>query len=334
MAAPAPGAPEGVKAQQLKGGDRVARESPGDSLSCLAWSPVRDVVAAGSWDRTIYLWEVTPEDVIARTSFQREAPVLSCSFNRDGTHIVSGGCDHKVRVRDLQTSQDVDLGSHDAPVRHVSTLDDQNLIVSGSWDKTLRFWSPQQPQPVKTIELPERVFAMDVKSPLLVVACADRQMLVFDLSQGITTLSAPVSSIFSPLKMQTRSVACFPNKKGFGCGGIEGRCSVKNLEDNNKTFSFKCHQTATSAGAVNGLDFHPVDASTLVTAGSDGSFIFWETSQKKCLKRCEASGSPITACRFNANGNLLAYTVSYDWSKGPEAFHDHWPRQLVIHKHK
>ena len=326
---------EGVTAQHLQSsGDVVAKETPGDSLSCLAWSPTQDVVAAGCWDRNVYLWEVLQGggEVIGRATFSREAPVLSCCFSRDGTHVLSGGCDQKVIVRDVQAQKDMELGSHDAPVKYVSTLSDQNLVVSGSWDKTIRFWSPQQPQPVNTVQLPDRVFAMDVKSALLVVGLADRQMLTFDLSQGAASLQKPSTSVFSALKMQTRTVCCFPNHAGYAVGGIEGRCSVKNLQEPAKTFSFKCHQTPTSAGTVNGLDFHPVNTSTLVTAGSDGSFIFWETAQKKCLKRFDASKMSLSACRFNASGSLLAYTVSYDWSKGCKGFNDQLPRQLVIHR--
>ncbi|CAE7168575.1 GLE2 [Symbiodinium pilosum] len=291
MAAPS----EGVTAQHLQShGDIIARESPGDSVSCLAWLMIS-----------------------------------------------------KEAIFQLQTQQDTELGSHSAPIRYVSTLEDQNLIVSGSWDKTLRFWSPQQPQPVNTVQLPDRVFAMDIKFPLMVVGLADRQMLTFDLSQGGASLQTPNSTISSPLKMQTRTICCFPSKAGYAVGGIEGRCSVKNLQDPSKTFSFKCHQTTTSAGSVNGclnslrkylavfcLDFHPVDTSTLVTAGSDGAFIAWDTANKKCLRRCDASKTSISACRFNAAGNLLAYAVSYDWSRGCEGFQDNLPKQVVIHRYK
>ncbi|CAE8716987.1 unnamed protein product, partial [Polarella glacialis] len=143
-------------------GDIPAKEAPGDSVSCLAWSPVQDMLAAASWDQSVLLWEVqsanmsAQPEVIARARFQHEAPVLCCRFTRDGQRLVTGGCDQKVRVRDLQTQQDLELGKHDAPVSEVAVLDDLNLIVSGSWDRTLRFWSPQQPNPVATIQLPER----------------------------------------------------------------------------------------------------------------------------------------------------------------------------------
>ncbi|CAJ1389994.1 unnamed protein product [Effrenium voratum] len=313
-------------------GDVLLRpaEVPGADISCLAWSPVQNLLAAGAWDKTVSLWEVLPAEAVARARYSLEAPVLCCSFS-DGQHLISGGCDHKVTVRDLQAQQSMELGRHSAPVRYVSNLEEHQLVVSGSWDKTVCFWSPQQQQPVFTLQLPERVFAMDVKFPLMVVGCADRQVLTFDLSHLRSEL-APTSSTFSGLKMQTRSVCCFPDKSGFALGGIEGRCWVKNLEDSSKSFTFKCHQFPDSARAVNALDVHAAHPSLLATAGGDGSFIFWQKADRKLLKRFEPSKVSLTAGKFNSSGYLFAYAVSYDWSKGHEAFREDAPRQVGIHQ--
>ncbi|CAJ1448351.1 unnamed protein product [Effrenium voratum] len=159
----------------------------------------------------------------------------------------------------------------------------------------------------------------------------DRQVLTFDLSHLRSEL-APTSSTFSGLKMQTRSVCCFPDKSGFALGGIEGRCWVKNLEDSSKSFTFKCHQFPDSARAVNALDVHAAHPSLLATAGGDGSFIFWQKADRKLLKRFEPSKVSLTAGKFNSSGYLFAYAVSYDWSKGHEAFREDAPRQVGIHQ--
>ena len=277
------------------------------------------------------MWEVTTAHVVARSSYSLQAPVLSCAFSADGLHLISGACDHKVMMRDLQAERNVELGEHQEPVRFVAPIKELKVVVSGSWDRTLSFWSPQQSRAVHSVQLPERVFAMDVKYPLMVVGCADRQVLTFNLAQGLKTQLAPTNSIFSPLKMQTRSISVLPDRTGFVLGGVEGRCSVKGLEDQSSTFSFKCHQTSSSATAVNALDFHPKEASTLASVGGDGSFIFWETAHRKLLKKFEASKTPLTAGKFNATGSLFAYAVSYDWSKGHEAYHENSPRQVAIH---
>ena len=65
---------------------------------------------------------------------------------------------------------------------------------------------------------------------------------------------------------------------------------------------------------VNCIAFHPVHG-TLATVGGDGKYSFWDKDARTKLKTSEAMDQPISSCAFNFNGNLFAYSVSYDWSK-------------------
>lgn len=79
----------------------------------------------------------------------------------------------------LNTDQTQVVAKHDAPIRHLFHVKDMNnMLVTGSWDKTLRYWDLRQPNPIHTQQLPERVYAMDVNYPLLVVGLANRKIQV------------------------------------------------------------------------------------------------------------------------------------------------------------
>lgn len=79
----------------------------------------------------------------------------------------------------LATNQSTVVAKHDAPIRHIFCVEKMsNMLVTGSWDRTLRYWDLRQQNPVHTQALPERVYAMDVKHPLLVVGTANRRILV------------------------------------------------------------------------------------------------------------------------------------------------------------
>jgi hypothetical protein len=56
------------------------------------------------------------------------------------------------------------------------------VLVTGSWDKTLRYWDGRSPTPVATVNLPERAYCMDVAYPLAVVATAERHVLIYNLT--------------------------------------------------------------------------------------------------------------------------------------------------------
>lgn len=80
---------------------------------------------------------------------------------------------------------------------------------AGGWDKCLKYWDCRSPTPALQVTLPERVYAMDVNHPLLVVGCADRHIWVYNLAQP----DKPYKQVQSPLKWQTRCVACFPGEQ-------------------------------------------------------------------------------------------------------------------------
>lgn len=65
-------------------------------------------------------------------------------------------------------------------------------------------------------------------------------------------------------------------------GSIEGRVAVHHVEDaaQSKNFTFKCHRQDSDIYAVNAVTFHPVHG-TFVTAGSDGSYNFWDKARPR-----------------------------------------------------
>jgi mRNA export factor len=69
------------------------------------------------------------------------------------------------------------------------------------------------------------------------------------------------------------------------------------------------------------MSFHP-QYGTFVTAGSDGSYNFWDKDSKQRLKAMQKCSQPIACGDFNRDGSIYAYAASYDWSRG---YSDHNP---------
>ena len=49
------------------------------------------------------------------------------------------------------------------------------------------------------------------------------------------------------------------------------------------------------------------------------TFVKFQDARTK-LKTSEAMEQAITCCAFNSNGQIFAYAVSYDWSRGHEYY--------------
>lgn len=312
--------------------------SPTDTVSDLRWAPNANYLAGASWDKQVRIWEVHAGmggntcTATARVSYSHEAPVLSCAFSNDGLNVFSGGCDNKLKAYNLQAQRDQVIGNHDSPISSVHWVEELKMVVTASWDRTVRFWNGQTPTPVLTLQLPERCYSMDIKYPLLVAACAEKHVVVYNL-QTIQHNTNPYKALQSALRLQTRTVSCFPDKTGFAIGSIEGRVSIAHVEENmkEKNFAFKCHRTTDEIFPVNSIDFHPFYHESFSTSGGDGTFVFWDKAAKQKLKGFNNCNYPITATKFNGKGDLFAYAIGYDWSKGFEHNQASIPKKVFIH---
>ncbi len=82
--------------------------------------------------------------------------------------------------------------------------------------------------------------------------------------------------------------------------------------------------------SVNAISVHP-EHGTFSTAGSDGTFHFWDKDAKHRLKGYPEVGGPIVATSFNRTGSIFAYAVSYDWSKGYANNTASIPTKIMLH---
>lgn len=308
--------------------DVPVQAPPTDTVQALRWSPTSNHLATGSWDNQVRVWDVQQTgQAVPQVMLQHDAPVLDIRFSADGRQIFSGSCDSTVSVWDLATKQRRVIGRHTAPVRCVGVLPENGLVVSGSWDSTVQYWDLRQPQPTLSVKVPDRVYAMDATAPLLVVGCANRHMQIFHLAKP----NVPFRSFTSPLKMQTRCLANFPNKQGFAVGSIEGRVAIHMVEEKSPAnFAFKCHRQQSEVYALNNISFHP--SGTFATAGSDGVFTYWNKDTKQRLKQFPRQDMPITAAEFNRDGSIYAYACGYDWSKGAQYYDKSRPPRVMLHQ--
>ena len=316
-------------------------QPPADSVSSLAWSPVANHLIASSWDNSLSCWEVIPQGLQSqpKARIQADAPPLCTAFAPDGSSVYFGGCDNKAFVWNLATQQKTQVGQHTAPIRHCAFIPEINMLVTGGWDAKLNYWDTRQPNPAMTVSLPERCYALAVGHPVLVAACAEKHILVYNLTNPQTPykhLGPAGQEAQSPLKHQIRCAAVFPDRTGFLVGSIEGRVAVQHVEAHNssKNFTFKCHRHGSDIYAVNSLSFHPTHG-TFLTAGADGTYNFWDKDSKQRLRAMnpaagqnQAGVLPVTECRFNHDGTVVAYSTCYDWSRGHA---EHNPQTAKTH---
>ncbi|KAL0075701.1 WD40-repeat-containing domain protein [Phycomyces blakesleeanus] len=304
---------------------------PTDGISALAFSSQADYLAASSWDNQVRIYEIQPSGNTAPVaSYAHEAPSLCVTWSKDGTKILSGGADKAARMYDVTTGQSTQVAEHADAVKCVKFLDQgQQILATGSWDRTIKYWDLRSPQPIGSVQLPERCYSMDSVGNLLVAATAERHILLFDLSNPTTIFKQTIS----PLKWQTRTVACFIDGKGYAVGSIEGRVGIQYIDEKeqSKSFSFKCHRDdQKNVYSVNAISFHPTYG-TFSTAGADGTINFWDKDSKQKLKLLPNVNGTVACTAFNRTGNIFAYAVSYDWTKGYKFAGQNPTNKIMLH---
>ena len=312
-----------------------------DGITDVAWCPTADYLAVASWDGQARVYEVqaATRGTIAKTAVSAEGPVFSVAWSGDGARLAVVGADRAIRVLDVTNGQQMVVrDAHEAPIRHCrwAVVNNVAVLVTGGWDRLVKYWQCQPMnqtlQPMGQLVLPERCFAMDCQQNLLVIGTAERHAVIVDLLANPLQPARPPQA--TPLKMQTRAIACFTDGQGFAVGSVEGRAAVQWVDatKQSKNFAFKCHRDGTSAYGINAIRFHPKYPDTFATAGSDGVVAFWDKESKQRLEMLPSVGSPVSAIAFNRDGSLLAYAVSYDWSQGHEQYSAAAKNTVMIHR--
>ncbi|KAG6819976.1 hypothetical protein H0H93_006879 [Arthromyces matolae] len=292
---------------------------PYDTVSAVRYSPTNpNHLLVSSWDATVILYDVGEKQAEVKAKFDHRAPVLSCCFS-DASHAFSGGLDTSVRELDLGTESMRILGAHNDSISSMAYVRDSNMLVSGSWDRTLRFWDSRASSPQQSShDTPERIYQLDVVNNTLVVAMASRLFHIYDVRK----MDAPLQQRESSLKFMTRSLACMPDGQGYATASVEGRIAVEYFDPSpaaqEKKYAFKCHRLTIDdvdhVWPVNALAFHP-KYNTFASAGSDATVSIWDHKVKKRLRQYPKYPNPISSLAFNCDGTKLAIAASYTWDE-------------------
>ncbi|MGL4620624.1 nSTAND1 domain-containing NTPase [Chroococcidiopsis sp.] len=118
-----------------------------------AFSPDGQIIASGSIDKTIRLWDKSGKPI--GQPFQgHQQGVFSIAFSPDGQYIVSGSADGTVRLWDRSgQAMGQPFQGHANHIKSVAFSPDGKYIVSGGDDGTVRLWNLQgNPvgQPIQT----------------------------------------------------------------------------------------------------------------------------------------------------------------------------------------
>ncbi|KAL2174681.1 WD40-repeat-containing domain protein [Thermothelomyces heterothallicus CBS 202.75] len=130
--------PDGVRGGRTGKGPLLGHHN---YVYCLAFSPKGNILASGSYDEAVFLWDVRAGRLM-RSLPAHSDPVSGVDFCRDGTLVVSCSTDGLIRIWDTYTGQCLRTLVHeDNPaVTNVCFSPNGRFVLAFSLDSSIRLW--------------------------------------------------------------------------------------------------------------------------------------------------------------------------------------------------
>lgn len=241
-----------------------------DEFLCtsLAFSPRGDVVAAGSVEHIINLWDIRTADCTARLK-GHTYPVLCLAFSPDGGRLVSGSGDTTLVTWDIDNrAQLLQLKGHGFYVVTCDWDPKGDRIVSGSVDANIVEWDANSGEQIAKHD-EHRAAVQQVKfshdGNYLASGSSDLNIVIWDSSER----PMKVKGILQGHESEVRALSFSPDGKYLASGSADKDLFLWDLSTS------QIVGQGASQGEVDGIEWLP-SGTAFITADGSGMITRWD----------------------------------------------------------
>ncbi|KAI5736006.1 hypothetical protein M8J77_025388 [Diaphorina citri] len=256
------------------------------SIYCMAWTPIGDLMATGSNDKTVKLMKFNEEtsnlegqeiELNMHDGTVRDVCFIEDTSNKSSLLISGGAGDCKIYVTDCATGQAFQaLSGHSG---HVLSLYNWGgaMFISGSHDRTVRFWDLRTRGCTNVLTpitvpgtrqgSPVSALCVDPSGRLMVSGHEDSSCVLYDI-RG----SRPLQT-FKPHTADVRSIRFSPSAYYLLTGGYDNKLVLTDLQGD-LTMPLPSVVVASHSDKVISARWHPSEFSFLSTS-ADKTATLW-----------------------------------------------------------
>jgi WD40 repeat protein len=247
------------------------------AVKTIAISPHLSIVATGSEDKTIRLWNIdTGAEIGTLTGHQKAVDSIAFHPHQSGL-LFSGDRAGQIKLWQVdQLAELISIDSQQAKVNCLAISPDGRLMISGGSDKTIKLWllgltderSIDYLATLKTHQLAVNGVAFNPIEGEVSFASvsSDRRVILW----GMET-KTPLA-IFTNHTQAVKTLAFSPDGKLLATAGDDGLILIWDVDYHKLVQTLSAHRWTISA-----LSFM-ADGNTLISASWDGNIKFWQVN--------------------------------------------------------
>ena len=269
-------------------------------VNSVSFSPDGNILASGSVDNTIRLWNSNTGRHI-RTLTGHTSSVNSVSFSPNGQMLASGSGDNTIRLWNPNTGRHIrTLKGHTDDVNSVSFSPDGHTLASGSHDRTIRLWNPNTGRHIRTLKGHTRaVFSVPFSPNGQIIASGgghDRTIRLWNPNTGrhIRTLKGHTELVFS--------VAFSPNGQIIASGSVDNTIRLWDANTGRHIRTLK---------GLSNVSFSP-DGQIIASGSEDATIRLWNPNTGKHIRTLKGHTDWVWSIAFSPDGQTIASGSSDD----------------------
>ncbi|MDQ2692028.1 MAG: WD40 repeat domain-containing protein [Chloroflexota bacterium] len=274
-----------------------------DEVHAVAFSADGNILASGSADGTIFLWDANTYAPIGEPLRVDTASVLSLAFSPDGHTLASGRDDNTILLWDVNLHEPIGqpLRGHTGSVLSLAFNSDGSQLASASMDGNIVLWDmtlhePAGP-PMAGHSAAVQSIVFQPGGELLASGSSDRSILLWDLRTG-----NPLDPPLTGHRGAVESLAFSPDGTLLASGSVDTTSLLWDMATRTPLGQpLRGHD-----GTITGLSLSP-DGKILASSSTDQTLLLWnlETSDRIGLPLRGHSGV-VSSVVFNPDGSRLA----------------------------